>query len=100
MYAAAEAEARKTKVLQDALAKGADGWRYATDRRAEVLGQGPAARSRNAAGINAAKSAFSMCGEDCARQLVLERTMSRDRLLALFANLAPCTVGTCSGASS
>lgn len=53
-----------------------------------------------AAGIDAAKSTFSVCGVDCARSLVLERTMNRARLLALFADLPPCTVGleACSGA--
>lgn len=53
-----------------------------------------------AAGIDAAKSTFSFCGVDRARSIVLERTMNRARLLALFANLAPCMVGleACSGA--
>src|SRR5919106_6363372 len=53
-----------------------------------------------AAGIDAAKSTFSVCGLDGARRIALERTMNRAKLMALFANLAPCTVGleACSGA--
>lgn len=53
-----------------------------------------------AAGIDAAKSTFSVCGVDEARRIALERTMSRARLVSLFANLPPCTVGleACSGA--
>lgn len=53
-----------------------------------------------AAGIDAAKSAFSVCGVERGRNIVLERTMNRARLLALFANLPACTVGleACSGA--
>jgi transposase len=61
-------------------------------------------RSQNsrivAAGIDAAKSTFSVCGVERRRNIVLERTMNRARLLALFANLPPCLVGleACSGA--
>jgi transposase len=61
-------------------------------------------RSQNsrivAAGIDAAKTIFSVCGVDRARGIVLERTINRTRLLMLFANLPPCTIGleACSGA--
>jgi hypothetical protein len=53
-----------------------------------------------AAGIDATKSTFSVCGLDGARRIALERTMNRARLLVLFVNLPPCTVGleACSGA--
>jgi transposase len=53
-----------------------------------------------AAGIDIAKSVFSVCGVDRTRGIVLERTLNRARLVALFANLAPCTIGleACSGA--
>src|SRR5215813_11392146 len=53
-----------------------------------------------AAGVDAAKSTFSVCAVDGARRIAAERTLNRARLLALFANLAPCTVGleACSGA--
>jgi transposase len=53
-----------------------------------------------AAGIDAAKSTFSVCGVARGRNIVLERTMNRVRLLVLFANLPPCTIGleACSGA--
>lgn len=53
-----------------------------------------------AAGVDAAKSTFSVCAVDAARRIALERTMNRPKLLAFFANLAPCTVGleACSGA--
>lgn len=53
-----------------------------------------------AAGIDAAKTTFSVCGVDRARSIVVERTMNRARLLALFANLPPCMIGleACSGA--
>lgn len=53
-----------------------------------------------AAGIDAAKSTFSVCGVDAERRIALERTMNRAKLIALFANLPPCTVGleACSGA--
>jgi hypothetical protein len=55
-----------------------------------------------AAGIDAAKSSFTVCGVDFARRIALERTMNRARLLALFANVPPCTVGleACSGGAS
>jgi len=46
-----------------------------------------------AAGIDTAKSTFSVCGVDLARRTVLERTLNRGRLVELFAKLAPCTVG-------
>jgi len=46
-----------------------------------------------AAGIDTAKSTFSVCGVDSARRTVLERTLNRARLVELFAKLAPCTVG-------
>lgn len=53
-----------------------------------------------AAGIDAAKSTFSVCGLDGARRIALERTINRARLIVLFANLPPCAVGleACSGA--
>jgi len=52
-----------------------------------------------AAGIDAAKSTFSVCGTDGARRIALERTMNRAKLMELFANLPRCTVGleACSG---
>ena len=52
-----------------------------------------------AAGIDAAKSTFSVCGVDGARGIGLERTMNRAKLMELFANLPRCTVGleACSG---
>jgi len=53
-----------------------------------------------AAGIDMAKSTFSVCGLDAAQRVVLERTMNRATLIELFARLQPCTVGleACSGA--
>jgi transposase len=53
-----------------------------------------------AAGIDMAKSTFSVCGLDAVHRVVLERTMNRARLMELFANMAPCVVGVeaCSGA--
>ncbi|HEY7759089.1 MAG TPA: transposase, partial [Burkholderiales bacterium] len=53
-----------------------------------------------AAGIDMAKSTFSVCGLDGAHRVVLERTMNRAKLMELFANMAPCVVGVeaCSGA--
>jgi transposase len=52
-----------------------------------------------AAGIDTAKSTFSVCGLDTAHHVVLERTMNRAKLIELFARLVPCTVGieACSG---
>jgi transposase len=52
-----------------------------------------------AAGIDTAKSTFSVCGLDAAHRVVLERTLNRVKLMELFANLAPSKVGleACSG---
>src|SRR4249920_1643121 len=52
-----------------------------------------------AAGIDTAKSTFSVCGLDAAHRVVLERTMNRVKLMELFANMPACTVGleACSG---
>ena len=52
-----------------------------------------------AAGIDTAKSTFSICGLDAAHRVVLERTLNRARLIELLARMRPCTIGieACSG---
>lgn len=51
-------------------------------------------------GIDLAKNVFSLHGVDGAGVVVLRKTVSRARLVALVAQLAPCTIGmeACSGA--
>ena len=53
-----------------------------------------------AAGIDMAKSTFSVCGLDAAHGVALERTMNRAKLIELFATMPPCTIRleACSGA--
>jgi len=52
-----------------------------------------------AAGVDTAKSTFSVCGLDSSHRIVLERTLDRARLVDMFAHMEPCTVGleACSG---
>lgn len=54
----------------------------------------------NTVGIDLAKNVFSVHGVDAHGKVVLKKTVSRGRLLELFANLPPAIVGmeACSGA--
>ncbi len=51
-------------------------------------------------GIDLAKNVFSIHGVDAYGKCVLRKTVKRNRLLEVFANLPPCLVGmeACSGA--
>jgi transposase len=51
-------------------------------------------------GLDLAKRVVSLCAENAAGRIVVQRTLRRDAVLAWFANRAPCVVGmeACSGA--
>ena len=51
-------------------------------------------------GIDLAKNVFSLHGVDAHGKTVLKKTVSRAKLMGVFANLPPCIVGmeACSGA--
>lgn len=51
-------------------------------------------------GIDLAKNVFSIHGVDAYGKCVLRKTVKRNKLLEIFANLPPCLVGmeACSGA--
>jgi transposase len=51
-------------------------------------------------GIDLAKNVFSVHGVDAHGKVVLKKTVSRGKLLELFANRPPCVIGmeACSGA--
>ena len=46
-----------------------------------------------AAGIDMAKSTFSVCAVDATQRVVLEGTMNRAKLMELLAQMQPCSVG-------
>jgi transposase len=70
--------------------------------RGEVMDKISASRGARvvAAGIDMAKSTFSVCGLDAAHRVIVERTVNRAKLIELFATMQPCAVGleACSGA--
>ena len=51
-------------------------------------------------GLDLAKRVVSLCAEDVAGRIVMQRTLRRERVLAWFAQRAPCLVGmeACSSA--
>jgi transposase len=46
-------------------------------------------------GLDLAKSVFQVHGVDVHGKMVVTKRLRRDAVLAFFANLAPCVVGSC-----